>query len=158
MPSHFSFGKVLNKQILWKVRYHFRSMHHFCRSHYIEIVRDPFPGKNFKSYQPQHEIWAFQCLKKAWQTNAKKKKKPVLTPDFPLFVVTAKFILPQTSLLRLDAPGQDLISFSLNIVGTLGPIMIVLLSFYLQNVTCECLKENITHDLWIYLSLIKCSL
>lgn len=83
MPSHFSFGKVLNKQILWKVRYHFRSMHHFCRSHFIEIVRDPFPGKNFKSYQPQHEIWAFQCLKKAWQTNAKKKKKTCPYSWFP---------------------------------------------------------------------------
>lgn len=70
------------------------------------MARAPFPGKKFKSYWPQHEIWAFQMLKEGMKIKRKKKekkKRPFFIPGFLLFVVVATFILPQTNLLRLDA-------------------------------------------------------
>lgn len=71
------------------------------------MARAPFPDKTFKSYQQKHEILDFQLLRKMWQTFLKRGKKRgfFLIPDFLLFVVAAKFMLSQTGLLRLDAPG-----------------------------------------------------
>lgn len=38
------------------------------------MARAPFPGKKFKSYWPQHEIWAFQMLKEGMKIKRKKEK------------------------------------------------------------------------------------
>lgn len=44
-------------------------------NHSTEMARALFPGKNFNSYWPQNEIWAFQCFRRHSKQMKKKKKK-----------------------------------------------------------------------------------